>query len=140
MQIPKFHRRAIPLVAAFALLLQALLPFAAVYQPVPDATTAERAALFGDKLLICSAEGFRWVRTQDLAEGKAHPQTSSDYKCPLCYIAANGLAVTPPVAAGVVSLSPATLAYVPLQAESSHDGWGFWQKLRTRSPPDSFTA
>lgn len=79
------------LITLLAFVLHAVMPFFALYDLSPTSVTqAEKNgfSFFGEKLFICTSDGFRWVDAKDLASGKAHPKPHSDYKCPLCYVAA----------------------------------------------------
>ncbi len=72
-----------------------MLPFYAIYD-IPQALASEQldanqnASLFGEKILICTAEGFKLVSLADLQSGKEQPQKHPQYKCALCYVAAHG--------------------------------------------------
>lgn len=83
----------IALVALFAFLLNALLPFFAVYnvQDGHDNQSAARqmASLFGEKVLICTSDGFKWVKWADI-EKEGKPHKPSNYQCGICYLAAHG--------------------------------------------------
>lgn len=75
--------------AALALIFNALLPFFAVYDAPSQATASTTSSPFGDKLLICSGDGFKWIKRADA--GKQEHNTPSHFKCALCYLAAHGL-------------------------------------------------
>ena len=78
--------RFIAYAALVAFAFSLALPFAATYQLPKD--HAELASVFGDKLLICTPDGFEWVKLADLAGGEV-PPAHSDYECPACYVSAN---------------------------------------------------
>ena len=86
----KKNIRHIALVALFAFLLNVMLPFFAVYDTTGNQASAKQmASLFGEKLLICTGDGFKWVKWEDIEkEGKHHKP--SGYQCALCYLAAHG--------------------------------------------------
>jgi hypothetical protein len=77
-------------IALFAFLLNVMLPFFAVYNP---ASASDAPAIDG-KILICSGDGFKWVKLSDLQSGKEVP-AHTHYKCALCYVAAHGVKATP---------------------------------------------
>jgi hypothetical protein len=79
------HFRYGILLVTLAFLMNVMLPFFAVYNITDSAKSA-----FGDKILICTVEGFRWFDTNDIASGKQTPETHKDLKCPLCYAAHSG--------------------------------------------------
>ncbi|TAE33149.1 MAG: hypothetical protein EAY65_05605 [Alphaproteobacteria bacterium] len=133
--------RAVIFVAAVALLLHTLLPFYASYH-VPTSSDAQQlSSLFGDKVLLCTADGFKLFNWDDVLSGKEHPKPNTYYKCPLCYVAAHDHAITPNYSSFVSVASLNThyaflfsLENTPLSSEV------LWRKLRTRSPPFSFVA
>lgn len=82
--------RLIAPVAASIYLLAMLLPFFAVYGAGVQSDEAERFSLFGDKIIICTENGFALVSVDDLPQQKPH--SNPEYACGLCVLAANGLA------------------------------------------------
>lgn len=81
-------RRYSLLLAIFALLSNALLPFYAssgMAMPARD-TAQELSALFGEKILICTAEGFAWVSWEDIKQGKGIPAPHKSMQCALCVL------------------------------------------------------
>ncbi len=75
-------------ITLIAFLLNVMLPFFAVYNVEHPSLAKEMASLFGEKILICTGDGFKWVKLADLESGK-EKHNPSHYKCPLCYIAAH---------------------------------------------------
>lgn len=116
-----------------ALLLHLLLPFFAAYQ-IPAAAQAQMTSPFGDKILLCTAEGFRWVKWEDLQSGKEKPQPHKQYRCPLCYTAAQGQGINP-VPEGLVLRDVSLFTNVAHKTEIIFSRQIYWQKLRSRSPP-----
>lgn len=82
-------RQSIARIAVLALLLNAFLPFVATYDAERVSAQSQESSFFGGKVLLCTAEGFKWVKVADLQSGKT---PRSHYQCPLCYLAAHGLA------------------------------------------------
>lgn len=77
--------RYLSAVTLIAFLLSATLPFFASYN---ISSSNLDTSLFGDKILICTVDGFKWVNLEDLQNDdlpKAHP----DYECALCVVASN---------------------------------------------------
>lgn len=78
-----------------AFISNVFIPFFAVYNPSPAqaAEKSEQSSLFGEKILICTDYGFKWVTWQELQqEGEEHPEPGEKhYECPLCYVSAHGL-------------------------------------------------
>ncbi|MGB1539405.1 MAG: DUF2946 family protein [Rickettsiales bacterium] len=105
-----------------------LIPFFAVYD-VPNAEAASRASLFGDSILICTEDGFKWVKTAELAEGKHQPVSSDSkhFSCGLCVLAATGIAFAA-MHTPVALLSPA------------EEGQSFRPSLAVLSPVESFAT
>ena len=65
-------------------------PFLANYDPQSlKASTKEISSVFGDKILICTNDGFKWISTEDIQTGKEIPQKHKKYQCALCFITKN---------------------------------------------------
>lgn len=124
--------------AAVAFLFQTLVPFFATYQVPQHASAKEMASLFGDKVLLCTREGFRFVSWDDVINGQ-QPEPSAQYECALCYVAANGQVIEPSAAGIVVAASPAISKPLP-PATDIFLAQSHWQEFLTRSPPLSFVA
>lgn len=73
------------LVLAAMMALHMLLPFFATY--TDKAPPSGLASIFGEKVLMCTSEGFVWVKLEDLLTGKAPVKPHTSYFCPLCFIA-----------------------------------------------------
>jgi hypothetical protein len=85
------------LITAIAFFVNVMLPSYAVYNlPEKSATAKEMSSLFGDKVLICTSDGFKWFSWEDIQSGKAQPKTHSQIKCPVCYVAVHSLKHTLP--------------------------------------------
>lgn len=78
-------RRIFHFLLIVACLLQFTLPFHAVYAAPISQTQAERSALLGDKLLLCTADGFKWVSWADLQEAEHEPAEHQNFECALCF-------------------------------------------------------
>ncbi len=94
----KKNIRHIARITLLAFLLNVLLPFFAVYDVSNhQAFAKEKSSLFGEKVLICTGDGFKWVKWEDLQRDKEKHNPPSHYQCALCYVAAHGLkdVVTP---------------------------------------------
>lgn len=146
MQILRTNRM-ISLLTSVALLLQVLVPFFAVYQLPAAMDTQEISSLFGDKILLCTADGFKLVSASDLASGKEVPAADMPYphekfQCALCYIAAHGHNISPPVE-GALS---ATLHAITEQliafsyGDSDIISHSYWRRLGARAPPAYVTV
>lgn len=79
-------RQRVFIITLTAFLMNVMLPFFAVYDSYTKAET-----FFGDKIPICTANGFKWVSAGDLQNNKNLPKHDNEYKCPLCYVSANGI-------------------------------------------------
>ena len=76
----------------FAFLLNATLPFFTSYNPPNHLVSGNStAAVFGERILICTGNGLKWVTWKELEKEKDHHAPISHYQCALCYLAANGL-------------------------------------------------
>lgn len=69
-----------------ALMLATLLPFYAYYGNTLPTDTSNN--LFGEKILICTAEGFKWIGVNELEEN-APEIDHSKFECPLCVVASS---------------------------------------------------
>lgn len=131
----------LPLLATLLWLLQALLPFFALYQTPrhPAASPPALAALFGDTVLVCTADGFRFVSWKDIQSGKTTITPHKQYQCALCYVAAHGqgLHAAPPSAQAPAILIGARL-HPPIASHSPRAREQLWQQRLTRSPPHTF--
>ncbi len=121
--------------------ISTMTPFFAVYSPTPSEATKTISELFGGKILICTGNGFKWVKIAELEQEKQHIP-SDHYKCPLCYIASH---VPSTVLSGqgvlltsVYSFNSATILYsfynyTPSPLSISAD-------IKTRAPPFFFVS
>ncbi|TNE31394.1 MAG: hypothetical protein EP349_04075 [Alphaproteobacteria bacterium] len=109
MEQGNLKKRSLIVVAAAAILLNALLPFYATYDSealaaklAAKSETQELSALLGEKVLICTGDGFKWVKRADLQNGEEQPAQHPRLKCPLCYLAVFGVKqILPPVIASL---------------------------------------
>ena len=86
----KTHYYSLVVLIAFA--INVMLPFFAVYNPSASNTEIQHlSSVFGESIIICTGDGFKWVKLADLQNGKEKPKPHSDTKCPLCYAASHGL-------------------------------------------------
>ena len=88
---------------AAAIAFSTLLPFFATYNDT--ATPSKLAAIFGEKVLICTGEGFAWVKWTDLLAGKTPVKQHKGYFCPLCYLAHGPMGKALLLAAGAIYLT-----------------------------------
>jgi hypothetical protein len=134
----KCRYKYVTCVVLLAFLLNLALPFLAVYNVKAEHSYAKQMSeMFGEKVLICTATGFKWVTWQDLQNGKEDQTPHPDYKCALCYLAAHGLKyVTAPntiaVGYGFLQGNTGVLPY-------SYHPPAFHRQssLHTRAPPHS---
>lgn len=132
------------LVVILAFLVNVMLPFFATYSlPVNSSeslTKTQLSSLFGDKILICTENGFEWVSIKDIESGKV-PDTHSDIKCPVCFVAGNNHKA-------LGSSGHFSLAYAPYSntveifqlVSFSFNHFDFKESHPTRAPPYSFKA
>lgn len=131
------RQRFLSLFAGLTLLVGTLVPFFATYQ-IPSANAKHAASIFGEKILLCTSEGFRLVSWEDLQNGKEKHKPHQDYQCGACYVAGHGTGIKLDAPqAGAVS---AQLAQHHFHVSDGISAVEHWQKLRTRSPPLSFVA
>jgi hypothetical protein len=88
---PKWLGLALALVLAF----NTLLPFFAFYSPAPTVSMSAPSllsSLLGDKVIICTGDGFALVKWSDLQAGKVPIKPHKPFFCPLCYISTHDVA------------------------------------------------
>lgn len=121
-----------------AFLFNALLPFFAVYQA--PANGAKLSAVFGEKMLLCTGDGFKLVSWDDLANGKEKSNPHKKFQCALCYVAAHGTGVA--AMAPEVADQPAEIVQLAAfySKEDSLPPERLWQSRHTRSPPSSLLS
>ena len=128
-----------PLLLILAFIINAILPFFAVYNLSADHTEARRlSSVFGEQIIICTGDGFKWVKLADLQSGKEKPTPHSDTKCPLCYAARHGLKDMALASAAIVPgygliPTPVYTAYDPILISYHRSS-----PLHVRAPPASF--
>ena len=131
-----FNTRFYTLLTLLAFSINTILPFFAVYNVAAN-EASHVSSLFGEKILICSGEGFRWVKLADLQSGKEKPKPHSGDQCPLCYAANHGLKAITLAALFIVpaadrSDAPIFISYqLPLSFHLA-------SALNARAPPFSF--
>lgn len=133
-------------VTILALAFNALMPFFAVYDiPAAGAEQQKLAdslpSVFGDKILICTGDGFKLISRSDLEHGKEPLNHNSHFKCPLCYIAANGMThmLLPQTTLVVKAPAISELAYI-LHYQQTVQGTIFSGIPLGRSPPASLIS
>lgn len=73
-----------------AMVMNSSLSFFSPYS-VPSANANEQesvSSVFGDKILICTKYGFKWVSSQELEKEKHKQKNNDHYKCATCYVVA----------------------------------------------------
>lgn len=80
-------------ITLLAFIFNIFLPFFAVHtitQAQAADNPTELSSLFGDKILVCTADGFKWMTWEELQkEGYPHHPDKPPYECAFCYIAAH---------------------------------------------------
>jgi len=135
-------RKAITLLAVIALLLHALLPFYAVYQTPKNTDAKAMASIFSDKILLCTAEGFKLVSWKDLPNSKEEKhEPDAKYRCHICYVQANGLGIK----SHEFTLTRSFFKVAERQPVFEFDVSStlkevLWRRFLTRSPPLSLVS
>jgi hypothetical protein len=133
------YKKWLGLALALAIALSTLLPFFAVYKPsVGNAGISHLSSIFGERILICAGESFKWIKLADLRSGKEKPTPHSDDKCPLCYAARHGLKAIVVASTAPVQDYRFTPAPVPTQYNSFLISLYPASPLHVRAPPVSF--
>lgn len=85
------RRKIVTSITLMAFVMSVFLPFFAVYS-IPSASAAlenNQSSLFGDKILICTKNGFKWVSWEDLEDEEHTPEPTKHFKCAVCYVSAH---------------------------------------------------
>jgi len=87
-QVKNRHKRGIVYTMLLAFVFNLLLPFFASYSlgSAQAASGNDLSALIGDKVLLCTPTGYKWVSLIEFDGEEPVPETSEHYKCPLCYL------------------------------------------------------
>ena len=116
---------------AAAFLLQLLVPFYAVYG-VSEAhakAALENPEMFGDKVLICTRDGFQYVSWETLAEDEETRNSQHrNLQCPTCYVQAKDMHMDAPqpyvlkpiLAPQPLSIAPHTAAMITERTLRAH--------------------
>jgi len=126
-------KRSIAWSVTLALVFNLLLPFFASYG-IGLAQASEQNP-FGNKVLLCTSEGYKWVSLENLPGQAPAPDSSKHYECPLCFLQLDKPVVThsEPILFGVAStliaVSTAATYVQPLKIQRLLLG------RTTRAPP-----
>ncbi|MGE0754720.1 MAG: hypothetical protein AB7L92_06130 [Alphaproteobacteria bacterium] len=123
--------RRCSMVLLLAFLMQCILPFFAVYDI--SAQAAGNTLAVNGKVLICSAEGFKWVSLSDLQDAPQQEHQSA-YKCGVCYLAAHGTKDFIPAYANCMHGLALSHATMQPQLQQLHDGIASVSSY-SRAPP-----
>lgn len=85
MKYLKPHKRYATLLVALALMFNALSPLLFTLNSYASAATNTQSSL-GNKILICTANGFEYISLEDYENGNYPQDKSSIPHCPLCII------------------------------------------------------
>ena len=87
-QIRNRRKRGIVYTMLLAFVFNLLLPFFASYNlgAVQAASGDSLSALIGDRILLCTSTGYKWVSLSEMQGEAPLPDTGKHYKCPLCYL------------------------------------------------------
>ena len=82
----KTHRKSITLLLTLALLFNAMSPLLFAFNVSPASTDSAAESMFGDKILICTSTGFKYVSIEDFRNGSLPDQKNALPHCSLCII------------------------------------------------------
>jgi len=87
-QVRRRHKRSIVYIMLLAFVFNLLLPFFASYNlnSAQAASVDDLSALIGDKVLICTSTGYKWVTLSEWQDEEPVPESGKHYKCPLCFL------------------------------------------------------
>lgn len=120
-----------------AMLWNQFLPLFAVYNPAQISNaSAAFSSVFGDKVLICTADGLKLYSLKDLQSGEEQPTPHEGITCPVCYFAAHGVKAFAPVHAFSLACVPhgeATKPVIPRAGPARDQVLS--HSLHPRAPP-----
>jgi len=87
-QVRRRHKRSIVYIMLLAFVFNLLLPFFASYNlnSAQAASVDDLSALIGDKVLICTSTGYKWVTLSEWQDEEPASEGGKHYKCPLCFL------------------------------------------------------
>jgi len=137
-QINRRHKRGIVYTMLLAFVFNLLLPFFASYNlnSAQAASADDLSALIGDKVLLCTSTGYKWVSLSELQDEEPVPETGKHYKCPLCYLHVDKPEAIPSDYPMLLSVSPGyrVSSYSGAPVEDQKTVWLLFGRS-TRGPP-----
>ena len=137
-QIKNRHKRGIVYTMLLAFVFNLLLPFFATYNLniAQAAIVDDLSALIGDKVLLCTSTGYKWVSLTELQDQESAPETGAHYKCPLCYLNVDKPETIPSDYSTLAAVSPAYRVsnYSDAPVENQKTVWLLFGRS-TRAPP-----
>ncbi len=82
----KHYRIKINILVALVVFLNAIAPLSVIAHEVSNVESATTEELFGDKILICTPMGFKYISIEELNERQNNGRDGQPYHCPLCLI------------------------------------------------------
>lgn len=82
----RHHKLTINLLIALAVFLNAIAPLSVVAKEFSATDSVSSESLFGDKILICTPTGFKYISIEELHERQNNGQDDSQTHCVLCQI------------------------------------------------------
>lgn len=117
-------------------------PTSSISQPRGDEqvspSAANPAGLFTDKVLICTAQGFKWVSLSELNGADSPVQSHPQFQCALCYTAAQGLKFTLLPQTPVVVPQTLPLLALAVEPPPSRPLQPAYGAINSRAPPFFF--
>ena len=84
--IVKHHKNLTNLFVAFVVFLNAMAPLSVVAKDFSNSDDATAEALFGDKIVICTPTGFKYISVDELNDRQNNGSDNAQNHCPLCLI------------------------------------------------------
>lgn len=80
------YKFKINLFVAVVLFFNAIAPLSVVAKEFSSSSDTEIEALYGDKILICTPAGFKYISIDELNDLESNGQNTDQSHCPLCQI------------------------------------------------------
>jgi len=86
----KAFRKIVSILIIYAIVANAVFIAMPKNAVANDINAAEMTRLFGEKVFICTPDGYKWVKWSELEKEQNHPKKNT--KCSLCLVSCSGAA------------------------------------------------
>lgn len=126
------------ILVVLALFVNAIAPISVAFAQQVSAEEAELEALFGDKIIICTPFGYKYIDLEDFKNGEHPTEDGSSFHCSLCGININGDILYTPSSIEIYYKEISASAYYHQGIEYYFDNIEATGQINPRAPPASF--